>query len=141
MGPYNLSKKIFVVITGRDVTSPGIYASWRSASSHIQGIKKISGIIVEWHAFEGAHRETESLLYWHSHYKEPPNYPDLKIQNPASAPAPAPTPTNFTPAKTRSKGSTYQELAHQALPPAQAPAHQAPPPASKQQSQAPPSGF
>ena len=120
MGPYKSSKKIFVVITGRDNTSPGIYASWKTAQSHIQGIKKISGIVVEWNSFEGAQRDTESLLYWHSHYKEPPSYPDQRRQNPT--PTPASAPKDHTPAKTRSKALATQTFAQEAPP--QAPTQQ-----------------
>ena len=107
MGPFKASRKIFVVITGRDESSPGIYSSWKLAQSHIQGIKKTSGITVEWDSFEGAQRDTESLLYWHSHYKEPPQY----YQSPTAQAATTPQRTlPPPPAQTRqhSKGAPTQ---------------------------------
>ena len=81
------SKKIFVVITGRNEDSADIYSSWKEVQHHIQGVKKSSGTVVEWESFEGIHKDSDALLYWHSHYREPP--PSQTRQAPPNKPAPA----------------------------------------------------
>ena len=57
------SKKIFVVITGRNEDSADIYSSWKEVQHHIQGVKKSSGTVVEWESFEGIHKDSDALLY------------------------------------------------------------------------------
>ena len=65
------TKKVFVVITGRDATSPGIYQSWESASPHIQGVKKSSGVKVLYRSFEGPNRQEDAEDYWREHQLPP----------------------------------------------------------------------
>jgi hypothetical protein len=112
-GTPKKSKKIFVIISGRDEDSPGLYHSWKTAQDHIQGIKKSSGTIVLWESFEGKHKESDALLYWHSHFRDPP------IQRGQQLPL-------------RNLQQTQQQGPHNLQQPQQAPLHDyQPPPPSK----------
>ena len=65
-------KKIFVVISGRDSTSKGIYYDWQDCKDHVQGVKKSTGIRVLWKSFDGVNREDAAREYWHEHHSTPP---------------------------------------------------------------------
>ena len=66
------NKKIFVVISGRDDTSKGLYYDWQEVKDHVQGVKKSSGIRILWKSFEGANREDAAKEYWHEHHSTSP---------------------------------------------------------------------
>ena len=113
-----MSSKSFVVIAANGI-EPGFYDHWGKIKDAVEGIKKASGIRIEWRGFTGnaAQQRKAGLEYWHLFNEDPPPHLQASTAGQSTAP-PARQPPTRKSSRHKTASGQWQESYSGSHPPA-----------------------